>query len=107
MYAREEARIRSALGARVLAVEHVGSTAVPGLPAKDRIDINLHVFGPDCDEYLRHVIFRDWLCTHPEDRGRYAARKFEAAAEHPLSMAHYVAGKGQIVVEILQRAGLR
>lgn len=69
--------------------------------------MNLHVFGPDCDEYLRHVIFRDWLRTHPEDRDRYAARKFAAAAEHPLSMAHYVAGKGQIVVEILRRAGLR
>ncbi|MBQ0906980.1 GrpB family protein [Micromonospora sp. U21] len=150
-YAREESRIRSALGTRALAVEHVGSTAVPGLAAKDRIDIdlivadpadedeyvpplaaagyvlrtrephwyehrclwnsdhsvNLHVFGPDCDEYLRHVIFRDWLRTHPKDRDRYASCKIEVAAEHPLSMAHYVAGKGKVVVDILRRAGLR
>lgn len=45
-YAREEARIRSALGSRVLTVDHVGSTAVPGLPAKDRVDIDLIVADP-------------------------------------------------------------
>jgi GrpB-like predicted nucleotidyltransferase (UPF0157 family) len=36
-------RIRDALGARVLALEHVGSTSVPGLPAKPVIDIDLTV----------------------------------------------------------------
>ena len=36
-------RIRSALGDRALVVEHVGSTAVPHLPAKPVIDIDLTV----------------------------------------------------------------
>jgi GrpB-like predicted nucleotidyltransferase (UPF0157 family) len=36
-------RIRGALGERVLALEHVGSTSVPGLPAKPIIDIDLTV----------------------------------------------------------------
>jgi GrpB-like predicted nucleotidyltransferase (UPF0157 family) len=150
-YRQEEARVRAALGERVLAIEHVGSTAVPGLPAKNRVDIdlivadpadedsyvpdltaagyalrtrepywyehrcfwtdnhdvNLHVFGPDCDEFLRHVIFRDWLRTHPEDRDRYAARKYESAAQNPGSALGYVNGKSAVVVEILQHAGLR
>ena len=150
-YRREEARIHAALGARVVAIEHVGSTAVPGLPAKDRVDVdlivadpadedayipdltaagyllrarephwyqhrclwteshdvNLHVFGPDCDEYLRHVIFRDWLRAHPHDRDRYAAQKYESAAKHPMSASRYVHDKAAIVVEILKRAGLR
>jgi GrpB-like predicted nucleotidyltransferase (UPF0157 family) len=39
----EAARIRSALGARALRVEHVGSTSVPGLVAKPIIDIVLVV----------------------------------------------------------------
>ncbi|MEV6849677.1 GrpB family protein, partial [Actinoplanes sp. NPDC051411] len=138
-------------GARALAVEHVGSTAVPGLAAKDRVDIdlivadpadedayvpalsaagltlasrephwyghrclwtethdaNVHVFGPDCDEHLRHLVFRDWLRAHPADRDRYAACKLAAAAAHPLSMARYVAAKAGTIVDILTRAGLR
>ncbi|KAK7995875.1 grpb/dephospho-CoA kinase [Apiospora marii] len=40
-------QIRDALGdGRALAVEHVGSTSVPGLPAKDVIDIDLVVADP-------------------------------------------------------------
>ncbi len=42
-YAREEQRLRTALGARALLVEHVGSTSVPGLAAKPCIDIVLVV----------------------------------------------------------------
>jgi GrpB-like predicted nucleotidyltransferase (UPF0157 family) len=40
--------------------------------------VNLHVFGPDCPEHIRHVLFRDWLCDHPEDRERYADIKSRA-----------------------------
>jgi len=149
-YRRAESRIRAALGARALAVDHVGSTAVPGLAAKDRVDIDLivadptteddyvpalakagytlrtrephwyehrclwtddhtvsvHVFGPDCDEHLRHLILRDWLRAHPADRERYAAVKRQVAAEHPWSMAQYVAGKTAVIVDMLRRAGL-
>lgn len=38
------------------------------------------MFGPDCDEHLRHLVLRDWLRGHPEDRDRYAAAKYAAAA---------------------------
>jgi GrpB-like predicted nucleotidyltransferase (UPF0157 family) len=149
-FAQAEKRIRAALGERVLALEHIGSTAVPGLAAKDRVDIdlivadpaaeddyvpalaaagftlrtrephwyehrclwtsdhdvNLHVFGPDCDEYLRHLVLRDWLRAHPEDRQAYAAGKYRAAAAHPMSMSAYVQAKAEVIVAILRRAGL-
>ncbi|WP_156759769.1 GrpB family protein [Microbacterium karelineae] len=39
-------RVRSALGARVLDITHIGSTAVPGLPAKPIIDIDLILADP-------------------------------------------------------------
>jgi len=151
MFADEASRIRAALGHLALAVEHVGSTAVPGLAAKNRLDIdlivadpanedgyvprleaagyflssrdpdwyehrclwtrdhgvNLHVFGPDCDEYLRHVIFRDWLRTHPDDRDRYAAEKKRIAREHPMDMGLYVNHEAALIIEILRRCGLR
>jgi GrpB-like predicted nucleotidyltransferase (UPF0157 family) len=151
IYAGHETTIRGALGERALAVEHVGSTAVPGLPAKSRIDIdlivsdpgdedayvpalaavgftlrtrepdwyghrclwtddhgvNLHVFGPDCDEHLRHLIFRDRLRSHPGDRDLYAAAKGRAAAANRWDMAGYVQEKGLVIVDVLRRAGLR
>ncbi|HEY3541011.1 MAG TPA: GNAT family N-acetyltransferase, partial [Gaiellaceae bacterium] len=43
LYAREETRIRGALGDRVVRLEHTGSTSVPGLAAKPIIDICLEV----------------------------------------------------------------
>ena len=43
LYRREEQRIRRALGDRVLLLEHVGSTSVPGLSAKPMIDIVMAV----------------------------------------------------------------
>jgi len=46
LYDREAARIRSVLGERVLRLEHVGSTSVPGLAAKPIIDILLVVADP-------------------------------------------------------------
>jgi GrpB-like predicted nucleotidyltransferase (UPF0157 family) len=43
LFAREKERIQAALGDRILILEHVGSTSVPGLAAKPRIDILLVV----------------------------------------------------------------
>jgi GrpB-like predicted nucleotidyltransferase (UPF0157 family) len=42
-YERESARVRGALGDLVLAVEHIGSTAIPGLAAKPIVDIMVGV----------------------------------------------------------------
>ncbi len=46
-FERERARIGDALGDRALAIEHVGSTAVPGLAAKPIVDILVAVAEPD------------------------------------------------------------
>jgi GrpB-like predicted nucleotidyltransferase (UPF0157 family) len=46
LFRREEARIRALLGDRVLRLEHIGSTSVPGLAAKPIIDILLVVADP-------------------------------------------------------------
>jgi GrpB-like predicted nucleotidyltransferase (UPF0157 family) len=145
------ARIRAALGWRVLQLEHVGSTSVPGLAAKPVIDIdltvadpgreqdyvpalektgfrlvirepwwhghrvlradqprcNLHVFGFDSPELVKHRIFRDWLRGNPAERDRYAAAKRQAAAEANARGEHdmqYNARKQQVIREIYHRA---
>jgi GrpB-like predicted nucleotidyltransferase (UPF0157 family) len=53
MYELEAARIRSALQDRVKRIAHVGSTSVPGLPAKPLIDIVLEV--PDSSDEAAYV----------------------------------------------------
>jgi GrpB-like predicted nucleotidyltransferase (UPF0157 family) len=50
LFEREAARIRGVLGERVLLLEHVGSTSVPGLAAKPIIDILLVVAEPGNEE---------------------------------------------------------
>jgi GrpB-like predicted nucleotidyltransferase (UPF0157 family) len=67
LYAREEERIRSALGGRVVRIEHAGSTSVPGLPAKPLIDIVLEVansadepsYVPDLEAAGYRVVIRE------------------------------------------------
>lgn len=53
LYARESERIRAALGDRIVRLEHVGSTSVPGLAAKPLIDILLVV--PDSADEPSYV----------------------------------------------------
>jgi GrpB-like predicted nucleotidyltransferase (UPF0157 family) len=53
LFERQAERIREALGATALQVEHVGSTSVPGLAAKPIIDILLVV--PDSSDEASYV----------------------------------------------------
>jgi GrpB-like predicted nucleotidyltransferase (UPF0157 family) len=54
LYEREEARIRGTLRERATVLEHAGSTSVPGLSAKPKIDIVLGVADTtDEDDYVR------------------------------------------------------
>ena len=53
LYADHAARLGAALGERAVRVEHVGSTAVPGLAAKPIIDIALEV--PDSADEPAYV----------------------------------------------------
>jgi GrpB-like predicted nucleotidyltransferase (UPF0157 family) len=53
LFAREEARIRTILGDRVVEIHHTGSTSVPGLAAKPVVDITLVV--PDSADEAAYV----------------------------------------------------
>lgn len=146
-YAAEAARIREALGDAVIRIEHVGSTSVPGLPAKPIIDIdllvadsaaeetyvpllarygyrlvlrepwwnghrmlndpegrfNLHVFPVGAPEPLRHLLFRDWLRSHPDDRELYASAKRELAASTAENPEGYSLAKNAAIDDIYTR----
>ena len=53
LYRREAERIRAALGERVVRLEHIGSTSVPGLAAKPIVDVLLVV--PDSADEPAYV----------------------------------------------------
>jgi GrpB-like predicted nucleotidyltransferase (UPF0157 family) len=144
-YEAERARIVDALGDRVLRIDHVGSTSVPGLAAKPVIDIDLSVadpedepaFVPDLlaagyvlrvrepqhrmlrtperDVHLhvcalgseweqRHLVFRDWLRAHPDDRALYEGVKRSLAGREWADMNDYADAKTDVIVEIMARA---
>lgn len=140
------ADLRAALGPVALRIDHIGSSAVPGLAAKPVIDIdltvadptaeqryvpglaalgydlvirephwhqhrclrleqprvNLHVFGPDCPENIRHVLFRDWLRHHADDRLRYERAK-QAAAIGAHDVMQYNLNKQAVIRDIYAR----
>lgn len=149
-FSSESVRIREALGAVALRVEHVGSTAVPGLVAKPVLDIdvwvadsddeqayvralaaaghtlvlrepwwnghrmlcpapgsglrvNLHVFPRTAPEPTRHLLFRDWLRSHDDDRERYARVKRRLAASTVADPAAYNLAKNEVIDAIYAR----
>jgi GrpB-like predicted nucleotidyltransferase (UPF0157 family) len=73
----------------------------------DEPSCNLHVFGFDSPELVKHRIFRDWLQGNPDERDRYAAVKRRAAVEANAAeedVMQYNARKEFVIREIYQRA---
>jgi GrpB-like predicted nucleotidyltransferase (UPF0157 family) len=66
-FLREASQIRRALGERILLLEHVGSTSVPGLAAKPIIDVLLVVTNSaDEDAYLPRLEAAGYVLHHRE-----------------------------------------
>lgn len=63
------AQLRQALGNLALRIDHIGSTSVPGLDAKDRIDIQVTVQGLDkpVEDALSQIGYTrlEYLVDHP------------------------------------------
>lgn len=132
-----------------VAIEHVGSTSVPGLAAKAIIDIdvvipsrmdlplaisqlqclgythqgdlgiedrdafssaedkpthNLYVCPRDSPALRNHLVFRDYLRSHPADASAYATLKKQLAAAFARNREAYVLGKTAFVESILKRS---
>lgn len=151
----ERDRILTAIGDWTTAIEHVGSTAVPGLAAKPIIDVmigirrladavhcicpledlgyeyvpsyedempfrryfrkdddegsrvaHVHMVEPSHPFWERHLAFRDWLRTHPEDARAYADLKRELAVRYRNDRLAYTEAKTDFIRRIERRAGV-
>jgi GrpB-like predicted nucleotidyltransferase (UPF0157 family) len=69
-------------------------------------DVNLHVFGPDCEEVTRMLLMRDWLRRHEADRKLYERTKLELAQRNWTYRQEYADAKSEVVQDILARAAL-
>lgn len=147
-YERWREVLASRLGSTARRIDHVGSTSVPGLPAKPIIDVqvsvtdleeenayvppleeaglqlrsrddlhryfrpfpgrsrdvHVHVCAAGSDWEREHLLFRDYLRTHPQARETYAAAKQDAAALWADDRAAYTDAKGETILEILTAA---
>lgn len=138
------------LGDELLAVEHIGSTAIPNMSAKPIIDIlvvvrnieavdafnpafeaagylprgeygipgrrffirgsenqrtrHVHIFQQGSPQIERHLAFRDYMITHPEEAAAYAQLKETLAQRFPQDIDGYIAGKDAFIKEIDRRA---
>ena len=144
----EEKRRLEGVGEGVLDIQHVGSTAVPGLKAKPILDIavavenfeeafvlvpaterlgytyrgengiarrhyfvkgppngrthHIHMFEEDNEEWTKHLLFRDYLRTHPETVSAYQALKEDLARRYSEDREAYTDGKHEFIQEVLK-----
>lgn len=67
-------------------------------------DVHVHVCATGSEWETRHLVFRDWLRTHPDDRQRYEDVKRALAGREWADMNDYADAKDDIVAEIMARA---
>lgn len=70
LFAAQAAELRRALGPVALRVDHIGSTAVPGLPAKPVIDVQIAVAALEPTEPFRAPLERLGYVFRPDNDDR-------------------------------------
>lgn len=157
IYAREAAKILGAIHNKVLAIEHIGSTAVVGLAAKPVCDLmaaiesfaltkelieplrkigyhyvpeyeinlpdrrffhrgpsettgrpnrhfHLHIVEKDSNFWITHLLFRDYLRSHPDCAQEYAELKKTLAVTSNGDINAYCSGKNDFIKNIIRLA---
>jgi GrpB-like predicted nucleotidyltransferase (UPF0157 family) len=146
-YEEERDRIAAAIGDSALAIEHVGGTAVPGMPAKPVIDLmvgvedieragpavaglinlgyeyipelesqlpdrryfrrgtpethHVHMVPVSSDYWEEHLLFRDYLRSHPQAAEEYGKLKRGLADRFRLDRDAYRAGKLPFIATVV------
>lgn len=91
---------------------HEGDLGIPGRDAfgyEGKTHLrkhHLYVCREDSQELRRHVVFRDYLRTHPQAAQQYAAVKREGASCYPNSVDDYIAHKTPCIMMLYEQCGL-
>ncbi|RJO60590.1 MAG: GrpB family protein [Dehalococcoidia bacterium] len=65
---------------------------------------HLHAFAEGHPEVARHLLFRDYLRSHPQEARRYASLKESLATKFPGDTEAYAQGKDAFIKEIDRKA---
>jgi GrpB-like predicted nucleotidyltransferase (UPF0157 family) len=149
-FEEERDRIAAAIGDAALVIEHVGGTAVPGLPAKPVIDLmvgvedieragpavaglinlgyeyvpeletelpdrryfrrgspethHVHMVPASSDYFVEHLLFRDYLRSHPQAAEEYGKLKRGLASRFRFDREAYQAGKVPFIDTVVAAA---
>lgn len=68
------------------------------------LDVHVHVCAIGSEWERRHLVFRDWLRAHPDDRQRYEDVKRSLAGRTWDDTNDYAAAKTDVIDEIVARA---
>jgi dephospho-CoA kinase len=81
---RIAARLNTACGHRAVRIDHIGSTAVPGMDAKDVIDVQVTVASPDAADELAEAVTNAGYVRMPvtADESKPDARSTVAEFDH-------------------------
>lgn len=89
-----------------------GENGIPGRRYFHKCDengirkVHLHAFEKGSYQLYRHLVFRDYLRSHPEEAARYASVKEEAARQYEYDIESYITAKSPTVLEIEGKARL-
>lgn len=147
----ESTQIKSRFGDKLLGIEHIGSTSIPGMDAKPILDLMvavssiddydiydtllqklgysfrqdnrieqehvLFVKGPEekrthylklttlgSDFWREHIVFRDYLISHPERAEAYCKLKQRLLAKYPDDRPRYTDEKAAFIRETIKLA---
>lgn len=67
------------------------------------LDVHVHVCASGSEWERRHLLFRDWLRTHPDDRQYYETVKRSLAGRVWNDTNHYAEAKTEVIEEIMSR----
>jgi GrpB-like predicted nucleotidyltransferase (UPF0157 family) len=91
-----------------LGYEHQGDLGIIG---REAISIppnlfahHLYVCLPNCEEFRRHILLRNYLRSHPAEVSAYSNLKWDLFAKFGNDRAAYIQGKDDFVKQLVQRA---
>ncbi len=129
LFSEEQQHLQGTLGDTVVDIQHIGSTAVPGIEPIAVLEtlgyeylgeasvpgrlylrkryphaFNLHLVQWGSKLWTNNLLLRDFLRTHPDESERYGQHKQELATSGIRTLLAYSEKKRALIAELLHRA---